>query len=106
LADRQVLPADLVGAGPPGDAVDLEPDEPLRVAIVAEVGRRHAVDPGAVAVALHDDAIAVPPVGLERLLGLGRLRPLAVDPLAVAGLVVELAGGAVGRDLALRAVEP
>src|SRR5262249_59749735 len=60
LADPDLLPAHLVGAGSVLDRVDLEADESLGVAVVHEVGTGDAVDPRADPRPLRDDPGVVP----------------------------------------------
>ena len=78
--------------------------KPPLVHVVGEVAGGHAVDPGAVAVALDDDPVAVPAVVLEGILRLGL--DLG-EPHAPSALVVEAARrpGLLAGDLALRAVD-
>src|SRR5438046_2810743 len=104
LPDADVPPADLIRPLALADAVDLEPDEAPPVHLVGEVAGGYPVDPGAVAVALHDDPVAVPALVLEGLLC---LRLDLGQPAAPAALVVEPARrpGLFPGDLALRAVD-
>src|SRR5205823_14191153 len=84
--------------------VDLEPDEAPPVHLVGEVASGYPIDPGAVAIALHNDPVAVPAVVAEGVLRLGSD---LCQPATPATLVVEPARrpGLFPGDLALRAVD-
>ena len=73
----------------------------MRIHVIGEIRARDAVDPRAIAVALRDDAVAVPAVVLKRFLG-GRFalgEPFAASSLVVD--VVSLVGPRLGLTLTL-----
>ena len=88
----------------------LKPNVPFRVIRLAEIGSGDTVDPTLKVIPHDHDPVGVPfplfegslgSVGADRI-GAGQAAP----PDPAAGLVVEVAGVAVDRDLALRTVKP